>query len=178
MPRGHLPPLPSSPHTQNTLTQTYKHITPPSFSHFTHINTYTHIYISMPPTHTHPYHILCSHNIKQNILSAPASVEKVNCSGEENWVFVENGTFRISGSAIERFGKITCEYAPIVRGRGDYSARHAEHIKPMLDGSPLVSDFFKVIQNLSSTNKYIPSYQLSITILSFTLYAFHNNLYS
>ena len=46
--------------------------------------------------------------------------------------------------ATKKHGKILCEYAPIVRGRGDYTAVHAPHIKPMLDGSPLLTDFFKV----------------------------------
>ncbi|XP_071085366.1 uncharacterized protein [Haliotis cracherodii] len=71
-------------------------------------------------------------------------VPKIDCGKDEDWVYVVNGTFHISKRARRRYGKITCEYAPIVRGPNDYSARHADHIKPMPDGSPLISDFFKV----------------------------------
>lgn len=34
----------------------------------------------------------------------------------ENWVFVENGTFRIAQSAVSKYGKITCSYTPQLRG--------------------------------------------------------------
>ncbi|XP_076435622.1 uncharacterized protein LOC143275425 [Babylonia areolata] len=68
----------------------------------------------------------------------------VDCSSAmADWVYVTNGTFRISRRARRLYGKITCEYAPMVRG-SDFSARHAPHVKPMLDGSALQSDFFKV----------------------------------
>ena len=72
------------------------------------------------------------------------SEQKLNCSSEDNWVYVINGTFHILEGAIKRHGKILCEYAPIVRGKGDYTAVHAPHVKPMMNGSALLSDFFKV----------------------------------
>ena len=79
----------------------------------------------------------------------------VDCSSAmEDWVYVTNGTFRISRKAKRLFGKITCEYAPIVRG-DDFSARHAPHVKPMPDGEPLKSDFFKVACVSSSGKKYM-----------------------
>ncbi|KAK6195767.1 hypothetical protein SNE40_001124 [Patella caerulea] len=68
---------------------------------------------------------------------------KVTCNTEDDWVYVVNGTFHISRRATRKYGKITCEYAPVVRGPNDYSARHMEHIKPMPDGAAMVSDFFK-----------------------------------
>ncbi|XP_076464264.1 uncharacterized protein LOC143296298 [Babylonia areolata] len=79
----------------------------------------------------------------------------VNCrSAMEDWVYVTNGTFRISRRARRLHGNITCEYAPIVRG-SDFSARHAPHVKPMLDGSPLHSDFFKVACVSDGGKKYM-----------------------
>ncbi|ESO86427.1 hypothetical protein LOTGIDRAFT_129214 [Lottia gigantea] len=80
----------------------------------------------------------------QSVMNFYRTVPKVTCSPEENWVYVVNGTFRISRRAVRKYGKITCEYAPVVRGTSDYTARHMEHIKPMPDGSALVMDFFKV----------------------------------
>ncbi|GFR96917.1 elongation factor Tu [Elysia marginata] len=79
---------------------------------------------------------------------------QVNCSVETNWVYVKNGTFHIHQSAIDKHGKILCEYAPIVRGRGDYTAVHAPHIKPMLDGAPLLTDFFKAACISQSGHRY------------------------
>ncbi|PVD18511.1 hypothetical protein C0Q70_21060 [Pomacea canaliculata] len=68
----------------------------------------------------------------------------VDCSAAmDDWVYTTNGTFRISQRARRLHGKITCEYAPLVRV-DDFSARHAPHIKPMMDGAPLQTDFFKV----------------------------------
>ncbi|KAL8560489.1 hypothetical protein ACOMHN_015011 [Nucella lapillus] len=79
----------------------------------------------------------------------------VDCSSAmEDWVYVLNGTFRISRRARRLYGKITCEYAPIVRG-DDFSARHAPHVKPMLDGRALQSDFFKVACVSSGGKKYM-----------------------
>ena len=79
----------------------------------------------------------------------------VDCSAAlEDWVYVTNGTFRISRRARRLYGQITCEYAPIVRG-DDFSARHAPHVKPMLDGTPLQSDFFKVACVSASGRKYM-----------------------
>ncbi|KAK7090763.1 uncharacterized protein [Littorina saxatilis] len=79
----------------------------------------------------------------------------VDCSANmEDWVYVTNGTFRISRHARRLYGKITCEYAPLVR-RDDFSARHAPHVKPMLDGTPLQADFFKVACVSASGKKYM-----------------------
>ncbi|XP_005106165.2 uncharacterized protein LOC101851889 [Aplysia californica] len=88
------------------------------------------------------------------IIQFDRSADKVNCSIEEDWVYVDNGTFRISGRARRKYGKIICEYAPLVRGLDDYSARHAEHVKPMLDGTPLLTDFFKVACISPSGKRY------------------------
>ncbi|CAL1540670.1 unnamed protein product [Lymnaea stagnalis] len=91
----------------------------------------------------------------QSVATFDHYVSPVNCSGaEENWVYVENGTFRISSAARKKHGLIVCEYAPIVRGKGDFTARHGEHIKPMLDKTPLVSDFFKVACMAPSGKRY------------------------
>uniref|UniRef100_A0A2C9M9Z7 Uncharacterized protein n=1 Tax=Biomphalaria glabrata TaxID=6526 RepID=A0A2C9M9Z7_BIOGL len=90
-----------------------------------------------------------------SVIKYDTLVSPVNCSGaEENWIYVENGTFRISRNARLKYGAITCEYAPMLRGRGDFAVRHGEHIKPMADGTPLVSDFFKVACISPSGKRY------------------------
>lgn len=79
----------------------------------------------------------------------------VDCSSAmEDWVYVTNGTFYLSKRARRLYGKITCEYAPIVRG-DDFSARHGPHVKPMPDGTALKSDFFKVACVSASGRKYL-----------------------
>ena len=79
-----------------------------------------------------------------HIFGPYSSKPKMSCSSEANWVYVRNGTFRISQLATARHGKILCEHAPIVRGKGDYITEYDLHVKPILSGSPLVKDFFKV----------------------------------
>ncbi|KAH9515448.1 hypothetical protein Btru_014472 [Bulinus truncatus] len=90
-----------------------------------------------------------------SVLKYDVLVPPVNCTGaEENWVYVENGTFRISRTARQRYGAITCEYAPMLRGRGDFAVRHGGHVKPMPDGAALHSDFFKVACISPSGKRY------------------------
>ncbi len=40
----------------------------------------------------------------------------IKCAEERDWVYVRNGTFRISQTAREQHGIITCDYIPLVRG--------------------------------------------------------------
>ncbi|KAK3725777.1 hypothetical protein RRG08_030007 [Elysia crispata] len=88
------------------------------------------------------------------ILPFDLSKPKMSCSSEANWVYVRNGTFRISQLATARHGKILCEHAPIVRGKGDYITEYDLHVKPILSGSPLVKDFFKVDCSSQSGHRY------------------------
>ena len=40
----------------------------------------------------------------------------LQCADDENWVYVHNGTFRISERARQKHGEIHCEYTPQLRG--------------------------------------------------------------
>lgn len=72
-------------------------------------------------------------------------VPPLQCSEEEDWVYVDNGTFKISPNAIKNHGEIECRYIPIVRGSNDFVVLNGETINGMKDGTPLVSDFFEVL---------------------------------
>lgn len=80
-------------------------------------------------------------------------VPKISCAAEENWVYVQNGTFRISQVAVKKHGKIECEYIPLVRV-DDYKTTGGDAIKPMTDGRPIASDFFKVACIANDGKKY------------------------
>lgn len=66
----------------------------------------------------------------------------VECSKDENWVYVENGTFRINEASQKLHGTVECEYVPLFR-ETDYRTKEGKSIKPMKDGAPLETDFFK-----------------------------------
>ena len=68
----------------------------------------------------------------------------MKCSREKNWVYVKNGTFRIREDLKIAHGKVMCEYTALKRGQDDFTVMHDFRINNMLDGSPLVSDFFEV----------------------------------
>ena len=48
----------------------------------------------------------------------------------------------MSPSARARHGKILCQYLPLVRGSDDFEVLYEDPIKPVVDGMPMVSDFF------------------------------------
>jgi len=81
-------------------------------------------------------------------------VSPVSCTNDTDWVFIDNGTFHIAAAAKERHGDIVCEYTPLARGIDDFSVVHRPLIKPMLDGSPITKDFFKVACNSSKGSQY------------------------
>jgi len=56
----------------------------------------------------------------------PLSCSKV----EQNWVYVDNGSLRISDLAVQRHGPISCNYTPIHRGRDDFEVYISSHIWP------------------------------------------------
>ncbi|KAL8624498.1 hypothetical protein ACOMHN_053041 [Nucella lapillus] len=81
-------------------------------------------------------------------------VGPVTCgSAMKEWVYVTNGTFRISLDAIKLHGDIVCDYAPIHRN-GDFHVKYGPSIKPMLSGTPLTEDFFRATCESSSGKKY------------------------
>lgn len=66
------------------------------------------------------------------------------CNPKQNWIYVENGTVRVSKSAVEKHGVIVCAYIPLYRGNGDFSVYEGNKIFPVMDKMPLISDFFKI----------------------------------
>ncbi|BFZ17129.1 hypothetical protein BsWGS_20168 [Bradybaena similaris] len=79
---------------------------------------------------------------------------KISCKGEENWVYVKNGTIRFSEHAKQRRGNFQCSYLPLIRGPGDYKVSYGIPIVNITDGAPLVSDFFKISCKDSKNNTY------------------------
>lgn len=66
----------------------------------------------------------------------------ITCGEENNWVYTRNGKFYISMSAERKHGKIMCKYEAIVNSNEDFTV--SEPIYPMLNGSSLISDAFRV----------------------------------
>ena len=64
-------------------------------------------------------------------------------SAGPNWVFVVNGTFRISAQARMSHGRITCVYTPLLRLPDDVTVVEGAKLSDMRDGWPITSDFFK-----------------------------------
>ena len=84
------------------------------------------------------------HPLEPSVMQFYRKHPPVNCtSAMEDWVYVTNGTFHISSRARRPPGEITCEYAAILRD-GDFAVRYSPPVKPMQDGQPIQTDFFKV----------------------------------
>ncbi|CAF1156524.1 unnamed protein product, partial [Adineta ricciae] len=49
----------------------------------------------------------------------PVRKSKPDCEKAANWVYVENGTFRLSQQALQKHGAIVCAYRPILRSKDD-----------------------------------------------------------
>ena len=64
-------------------------------------------------------------------------------SAGRNWVYVDNGTFRISAGARMSHGRITCIYTPLLRLPDDVTVIEGAKLFDMRDGWPITSDFFK-----------------------------------
>ena len=68
----------------------------------------------------------------------------LKCADGENWVYVENGTFRIRKSAAGS-NNIKCDYTPIFRpDRNDFKVKRGRVMRNMADGQPINADFFEV----------------------------------
>jgi len=53
-----------------------------------------------------------------------AAPEPLSCSKvEQDWVDVDNGSLRVSDSAVKRHGSVVCQYTPVHRGRNDYEVK-------------------------------------------------------
>lgn len=79
-------------------------------------------------------------------------VEPVKCADETDWVYTGNGKFYISESAVNKHGKIKCAYVPIVNSNDTFKS--LKPIMPMLNGSVLISDAFKVSCKSADGQKY------------------------
>ncbi|XP_013402395.1 uncharacterized protein LOC106168020 [Lingula anatina] len=65
----------------------------------------------------------------------------IQCEIDENWVYIENATFRISESALKKYGPdIECSYRTITRGKTDFEVERGPSV-PFKDGDPLKTDF-------------------------------------
>ncbi|CAF1058404.1 unnamed protein product [Adineta steineri] len=73
----------------------------------------------------------------------PVRKRKPDCEKATNWVYVENGTFRLSQQALQKHGAIVCAYRPILRSKDDFSTMEGARLFPIVDKMPLVSDFFR-----------------------------------
>jgi hypothetical protein len=62
----------------------------------------------------------------------------------ESHLNIKLGTFRISQQALEKHGSIMCGYRPILRSKDDFSAMEGNRTFPVVDKTPLMSDFFHV----------------------------------
>ncbi|GFR96926.1 elongation factor Tu [Elysia marginata] len=71
------------------------------------------------------------------------SVNKLKCSDEENWAFVENGTFRKAVSAENKYGRFMCEITPF-EAKGDLETFTGRRILDAVDGFLLKQDFLQV----------------------------------
>ena len=52
--------------------------------------------------------------------------EQLKCNPKMNWVYVENGTLRVSKMAIKKHGQILCAYLPLYRGANDFSVNEGK----------------------------------------------------
>jgi hypothetical protein len=73
----------------------------------------------------------------------PVTKSKPECEKATNWVYVDNGTFRLSQQALQKHGAIVCAYRPILRSKDDFSTMEGARLFPIVDKMPLVSDFFR-----------------------------------
>ncbi|XP_013417399.1 uncharacterized protein LOC106178664, partial [Lingula anatina] len=78
-------------------------------------------------------------------------VSPVKCGIGENWVYTENGTFRISKSASKNYGDIGCFYRTVTRGKTDFEVQKGPRVR-FKDGDPLKTDF-AIVQCLSPNGK-------------------------
>ncbi|KAL4234217.1 hypothetical protein ACF0H5_005870 [Mactra antiquata] len=80
------------------------------------------------------------------------SIEPVECSNDEDWVYTGNGRFYISEAAKRKHGRIKCAYIPIVNVNDSF--KPLKTVFPMLNNSVLLSDAFKVSCKAMNGNKY------------------------
>ncbi|XP_050394938.1 uncharacterized protein LOC126812528, partial [Patella vulgata] len=86
------------------------------------------------------------------------SIPKLQCREEENWVYVDNGTFYISKNIQKLYGDITCDIYPLLF-RDDFHTVEGNCIKNIKNGTLLLSDFLRAEcdsrQGRSYTNRHM-----------------------
>ena len=81
--------------------------------------------------------------------------DPLECSQtEENWVYVDDGTFQISSAAVKRHGEIRCVYTPLTRGEDDFTTIWGDPVTDMKPGTRILTDFFKVKCTASDNKEY------------------------
>jgi len=89
----------------------------------------------------HPQLELWHKELKKYFQGTP----KLHCSARRNWVYVQNGTFRINETLRQVYGDINCDYEPQLRGNSDFSVVKGDVVVGAQDGAALKSDFFQVL---------------------------------
>ena len=83
----------------------------------------------------HPTFPLKHPTIGSSYVSAPAVLV---CGKELNWIKVNNGTYSLSSHARKKHGLFTCRAREVIDG---YKKPREENV---LDGAPIISDFFTI----------------------------------
>ena len=85
----------------------------------------------------------------RNYVKKPSQIQ---CNGEADWVYTQNGKFFISSEAVNYHGRIHCVYIPIVNVNDSF--KELNPVVPMLNGSHLLSDAFKVSCKAADRKRY------------------------
>ncbi|XP_059150959.1 uncharacterized protein LOC131937493 [Physella acuta] len=75
------------------------------------------------------------------------------CKGEENWVYVDNGTLRFSKSVVEKYGNFTCDFYNLVRIHEREVTWGSVYVN-ISEGYRIPTDFFKVICKSEDRHRY------------------------
>ena len=78
--------------------------------------------------------------------------KSIVCQNESEWVYTKDGNFYISSDAVNKHGYIVCAYVPLVNNADTLSV--LKTIQPMLNGSKLISDAFKVVCKAADGQTY------------------------
>ncbi|XP_035826446.1 uncharacterized protein LOC101850422 [Aplysia californica] len=77
----------------------------------------------------------------------------LTCSGQKDWIYVDNGTVRFSKPLHGKKNNFTCDYYPLVRV-GDYEYKWGLPHVDIKDGFPMTSDFFRAVCKRGTREQY------------------------
>ncbi|XP_064625280.1 uncharacterized protein LOC135486430 [Lineus longissimus] len=86
-------------------------------------------------------------------------IPKTKCAEEENWVKIDHGVFRITQSAKAKYRNITCDLAPLIRGKDDFDYRKGLSVR-IKDGADVQHIGSEV--NCSSGGARYANYHLTV----------------